>query len=46
MVGEFESSQPHHAFAVERRFPELTVNDRDVIELSQERDSRIFGARD
>ena len=27
---EFESLPLHHAFTVERRFPELTVNDRDV----------------
>ena len=26
----FESFQPHHAVLRELRFPELTVNDRDV----------------
>jgi len=25
----FESSRPHHAFTVERRFPELAEKDRD-----------------
>jgi hypothetical protein len=28
-------TQPHHAFAVEQRFPELTVNDRDVVGLGE-----------
>ena len=27
------NSQPHHAFAIERRFPELPVSDRDVAGL-------------
>ena len=29
------NSQAHHAFAVERRFPELTANDRDVAGLGE-----------
>jgi hypothetical protein len=29
------SSRLHHAFAVERRFPELTANDRDVAGLGE-----------
>ena len=35
LVGKFESSQPNHAFAIERRFPELTVNDRDMAGLRE-----------
>jgi hypothetical protein len=31
----FESSKPHHAFAIERRFLELTVNDHDVAGLRE-----------
>ena len=30
-----DNSRPHHAFALERRFPELSVNDRDVAGLRE-----------
>ena len=40
------NSQPHHAFAIERRFPELPVNDRDVAGLCESGRSQhsIIGA--
>ena len=31
----WDNSRAHHAFTVERRFPELTVNDRDVAGLRE-----------
>jgi len=33
----WDNSRAHHAFTVERRFPELTVNVRDVAGLGESR---------